>query len=395
MPGSPPMEHSDGETTGIHGSSTNRPCDFCNKSTAILYCRADTAKLCLSCDREVHSTNQLFTKHTRALLCDGCDSSPASIFCSTDAAVHCQNCDWEAHSKTSSNSNSPTTHDRRPLEGFTGCPSVSDLLSILGFEDLSKKGLLLGGGGGGGDGGSDCYGSGDGFPDYLVWETPSFVSLDDLIVSSGSDHSYQAMGVPPLPKNRNAALGTYKDELLRQLRELAKSEPNEDDGQDTVKPVSGFQPTLTTENIRLKGRSSGFEHKLEQKIYSPYEANTFQCCHDGYDAGGQEFMSDQLVGDNNETNCVVPDEKLFTVHSSSHANANHEGLLHDHTTAVENVQLFPVVREINSQERETAISRYKEKKKSRRYDKHIRYESRKVRAESRTRIRGRFAKLDR
>lgn len=29
-----------------------------------------------------------------------------------------------------------------------------------------------------------------------------------------------------------------------------------------------------------------------------------------------------------------------------------------------------------------------------RYDKHVRYESRKVRAESRTRIKGRFAKID-
>ncbi|KVH94457.1 hypothetical protein Ccrd_003488 [Cynara cardunculus var. scolymus] len=355
MPGSPPIDHSHGETktTGIYGSSLRRPCDFCNKSTAILYCRADTAKLCLSCDREVHSTNQLFTKHTRSLLCDACDSSPASIFCSTDAAVHCQNCDWETHNKT--NSNSPTTHDRRPLEGFTGCPSVTDLLSILGFEDLSKKGVFLGG-----DGGSDSHGSGDGFPDYLVWDTPSFVSLDDLIVSSGSDHNYQAMG------NRNAALGTYKDELLRQLRELAIFEPNVDDGQDMVKPMSEFQPTVTTESIQIEGRSSGFEHKLEQKIYSPYE-----------------------------TNCVVPDENLYSVHSSSHANANHEGRLHDHNVAAENVPLFPVVRDINSQERETAISRYKEKKKSRRYDKHIRYESRKVRAESRTRIRGRFAKLDR
>ncbi|KAJ0051535.1 hypothetical protein Pint_01052 [Pistacia integerrima] len=28
------------------------------------------------------------------------------------------------------------------------------------------------------------------------------------------------------------------------------------------------------------------------------------------------------------------------------------------------------------------------------YDKHIRYESRKVRAESRTRVKGRFAKID-
>lgn len=384
MPDSPPPA---GETHEVNGSPLKRrPCDFCNQSTALLYCRADTAKLCLSCDREVHSTNQLFTKHTRSLLCDGCDSLPASIFCSTDAVVHCQNCDWETH--TNSNSGSPATHDRRPLEGFTGCPSVTDLLSILGFEDLSKRGLLLGGGC---DEGSDSYGSGDRFPDYLVWDTPSFVSLDDLIVSSGSDHNYQAMGVPPLPKNRNAAFGAYKDEFLRQLRELAKSDPNVNGGQDIIKPLNDFQSN------QIEDRSFGFKHKSEQHVYSSNEmVNTFQWCPDGCDAAGQELYSDQLIGRNaHETQCVVPDQKIETVNSSS-LNNNNEGQSH-HMMAAENAQVFPFVgiREINSQERETALSRYKEKKKSRRYDKHIRYESRKVRAESRTRIRGRFAKMDR
>ncbi|KAI3805943.1 hypothetical protein L1987_21831 [Smallanthus sonchifolius] len=365
-------------------NNRRRLCDFCNQSTAILYCRADTAKLCLSCDREVHSTNLLFTKHTRSLLCDGCDSSPASIFCSTDAVVHCQNCDWETHNKLKSPA---ATHDRRPLEGFTGCPSVTDLLSILGFEDLSKKGLLNGG-----EGGSDSFGSGDGFPDYLVWETPSFVSLDDLVVSSGFDHNYQAMGVPPLPKNRNAALGTYKDELLYQLRELAKSDPNVDDGQKMTKPISEFLPT---QNFQLQGRSSGFEHKFEESANSSFEANTFQWCPDSCDAGDREFYSDQLVGHNTDGNCIVPDGKIINIPISSHINADYEDP--SHHNVVENTQIFHGVgvREINSQERETAITRYKEKKKSRRYDKHIRYESRKVRAETRTRIRGRFAKMDR
>ncbi|KAI3747028.1 hypothetical protein L6452_09470 [Arctium lappa] len=102
-----------------------RLCDFCNKSTTIMYCRADTTKLCLSCDREVHSTNQLFIKHTRALLCDGCDSSLTSIFFSTDVAVHCQNRDWEAHSKTNSNSNSPT---RTTDDHSKGSPDVHRFL---------------------------------------------------------------------------------------------------------------------------------------------------------------------------------------------------------------------------------------------------------------------------
>lgn len=159
-------------------------CDFCGNNTALLYCRADSAKLCFTCDREVHSTNQLFTKHTRWLLCNLCDSSPASILCCTETSVLCQNCDWESHNKLLS------LHERRPLEGFTGCPSVSELLSILGFEDLGKKELLCGGDDG-------AYG----FSDWVIWDAPSVVTLDDLIANNNeSRHNYQAIGVPPLPK---------------------------------------------------------------------------------------------------------------------------------------------------------------------------------------------------
>ncbi|KAK4790474.1 hypothetical protein SAY86_017778 [Trapa natans] len=45
-----------------------------------------------------------------------------------------------------------------------------------------------------------------------------------------------------------------------------------------------------------------------------------------------------------------------------------------------------------AQHRDDAMLRYKEKKKTRRYDKHIRYESRKVRADTRKRVKGRFVK---
>lgn len=184
-------------------SQVHRPCDYCGESTSLLYCRADSAKLCFSCDREVHSTNQLFSKHTRSLLCDACDDSPATILCSTESSVLCQNCDWERHNLSLS-----PVHDRRPLEGFTGCPSVTELLTILGFEDLGKKALLstdtcgrCGGddGGGGGDGfsGSDL---GEALSDLFVWDAPAVVSLDDLITSTSSSHNYQAMEVPPLPK---------------------------------------------------------------------------------------------------------------------------------------------------------------------------------------------------
>lgn len=104
----------------------------------------------------------------------------------------CQNCDWETHN------NFRCVHDRRPIEGFNGSPSVSELLNFLGLEDLGKKSLVFGGG------------NDDGLLDFLVWETPAIVSLDDLIVSNDSvdsGRSFQAMGVPPLPKVCSLFLG--------------------------------------------------------------------------------------------------------------------------------------------------------------------------------------------
>ncbi|KAK6164762.1 hypothetical protein DH2020_001626 [Rehmannia glutinosa] len=204
---------------------TERLCDFCNESKALLYCRADSAKLCLNCDREVHSTNQLFKKHTRSLLCDSCNSSPSSIFCCTESAVLCQNCDWETHK------NFGSIHNRRPLEGFNGCPSVTEMLGFLGLEDLGKKSLDFG------------FGNDEELLDLLVWETPSIVSLDDLIVANDcvdSGRSFQAMGVPPLPKNRNAACGKQKEEIFRQLREMAKKDPNFSGSLEDLEPDFGL-----------------------------------------------------------------------------------------------------------------------------------------------------------
>uniref|UniRef100_A0A0A8XNE5 CCT domain-containing protein n=1 Tax=Arundo donax TaxID=35708 RepID=A0A0A8XNE5_ARUDO len=45
-----------------------------------------------------------------------------------------------------------------------------------------------------------------------------------------------------------------------------------------------------------------------------------------------------------------------------------------------------------AQNRDSAMQRYREKKKNRRYEKHIRYESRKLRADTRKRMKGRFVK---
>ncbi|KAE9598265.1 hypothetical protein Lal_00003990 [Lupinus albus] len=356
----------------------NRACDYCAETKALVYCRADSAKLCFSCDREVHSTNQLFSKHTRFLLCDTCDDSPATILCSTESSVLCQNCDWEKHNNNNNNNNNinnssmsscSSVHERRPLEGFTGCPCVNELLSIVGFEDVGKKSIL-----------SSDLESGDGFfgsdtegiSDLFVWDAPSVVSMDDLISTSGSSHNFQAMEVPPLPKNRKVACGKHKEEVLNQLCKLAKSEPLELYTEQYVPPGNLF---------------TGFEGDFEADLFPSFEWH-----------GESSEHVNQVVPLPPDTSVRAYTEEVRVKHSTSlwdtHA-FDENGGSQSHSLMTETLPTTPkaVPCELTSQERDSALLRYKQKKKTRRYEKHIRYESRKVRAESRIRVNGRFAKM--
>lgn len=113
-------------------------CDFCNSKPAVLYCRADSAKLCLFCDQQVHSANALSLKHVRSQICDGCRAKPASFLCSTDNLMLCPDCDWDSHNTNCSVS---PLHERSRVDGFSGRPSVTELASLFGF-DLKPKDLM-------------------------------------------------------------------------------------------------------------------------------------------------------------------------------------------------------------------------------------------------------------
>ncbi|MBA0814561.1 hypothetical protein Gohar_020386, partial [Gossypium harknessii] len=127
--------------------STMSLCHFCNSKPAVLYCSADSARLCLFCDQQVHSANALSLKHVRSQICDGCKAKPASFLCSIDNLMLCHDCDWSSHNKNNNNNSSSSNscvsamHERAPVEGFSGRPSVVELASLFGF-DLKPKDLM-------------------------------------------------------------------------------------------------------------------------------------------------------------------------------------------------------------------------------------------------------------
>ncbi|KAK5810971.1 Zinc finger CONSTANS-LIKE 9 -like protein [Gossypium arboreum] len=104
-------------------------CDFCGHQRPVVYCRSDAACLCLSCDRNVHSANALSRRHSRTLLCERCNSQPALVRCTEERVSLCENCDWIGHGTSTSN----WTHKRQTINCYSGCPSSAELSSLWPF----------------------------------------------------------------------------------------------------------------------------------------------------------------------------------------------------------------------------------------------------------------------
>ncbi|KAJ8511760.1 hypothetical protein OPV22_002194 [Ensete ventricosum] len=87
-------------------------CDVCEAEAAEVYCCADEAALCGSCDRHVHRANRLAGMHHRFSLlhpsssaqspplCDVCKEKRGLLFCQEDRAIFCRDCDVPIHSAT-------------------------------------------------------------------------------------------------------------------------------------------------------------------------------------------------------------------------------------------------------------------------------------------------------
>ncbi|XP_075521649.1 zinc finger protein CONSTANS-LIKE 9-like isoform X1 [Primulina tabacum] len=104
-------------------------CDFCGEQRSFVYCRSDAACLCLSCDRNVHSANALSRRHSRTLVCERCNSQPASVRCIEENISLCQNCDWMEHV----GSNTSHVHRIQAVNCYSGCPSATELSAIWWF----------------------------------------------------------------------------------------------------------------------------------------------------------------------------------------------------------------------------------------------------------------------
>ncbi|ESW14967.1 hypothetical protein PHAVU_007G033100 [Phaseolus vulgaris] len=102
-------------------------CEFCTALRPLVYCKADSAYLCLSCDAKVHLANALSGRHLRNLVCNSCGHHVAYVLCLDHKMLICRDCDQKLHDVSLS-------HQKRAIRSFMGCPSAKEFAALWGFE---------------------------------------------------------------------------------------------------------------------------------------------------------------------------------------------------------------------------------------------------------------------
>nr|ABR57243.1 CONSTANS-like protein [Picea abies] len=336
-----------------------KPCNVCRIASASLYCRADSAYLCSGCDVKVHGANKLASRHERVWLCEVCEQAPAAVTCKADAASLCVSCDADIHSANPL----ARRHDRVPIVPFYECASVaktflppppppptsslqdSDVVGTLDYEDDDED--------------DEIYAA-----EAASWLLPNPKSSAEG--AKNCDDGGSCFGVDAGPPVNKAAGGYFSvvdlfpdvDPYL----DLDYASPLEaTGGTDSVVPV---QSNVSSQDGAVSTPSDCFDTEKATYSYTTTTSLSHSVSSSSLDVG------------------VVPDATL-----SDMSRPLNRGVFELANPGVVNVGIQYV-----QLDREARVLRYKEKRKNRKFEKTIRYASRKAYAETRPRIKGRFAK---
>ncbi|PIN08096.1 GATA-4/5/6 transcription factor [Handroanthus impetiginosus] len=304
------------ESTTVNGGGA-RTCDTCRSAASAVYCRADLAYLCTSCDARIHASNQLASRHERVWVCESCERAPAAFLCKADSASLCATCDAEIHSANPL----ARRHHRIPVPPIPG--------TLYGPSAAAHGEAIIG------DGDDDD-------------EATSWLLLNPMKNGDGEQGN----------EENGALFGGEVDEYL----DLGEYNNQFDDGYDNQQ-----------QNYSVPQRSYGGGDSVV-----PIQLGL---------EGGYSYPTSmsQTVSLSSIDVGVVPESTTSEITVS-------------HTRPPKGtIDLFSsppiqVPNQLTPMDREARVLRYREKKKNRKFEKTIRYASRKAYAETRPRIKGRFAK---
>ncbi|KAM7503801.1 hypothetical protein LguiB_002705 [Lonicera macranthoides] len=389
-------------------------CDFCGEQRSMVYCRSDAACLCLSCDRNIHSANALSRRHSRTLVCERCNSQPALTRCVEESISLCQNCDWIAHSA----SNSASTHKKQTVNCYSGCPSAVELSKIWSFlldlpsvvDSTCEQGMgsmsitdncpKNSQGPQGHDNSQDlsaavAMNALQNADNSGIWMGLSMPQLDHELHNvnqpKGSINSmspkicYSGTKMPELCENN-----VYEDFNMEELDlNIEKYEELFGESNNTMEQFFGSDEIDRL--FGMKDMSGGNrQHGYLAEDSSIGYTNVMPAC-------SNPASADSLMSCKTESNACYTKQAHSNLSFSGITGESSAGDYQDCGASSMLLMGEPppwcTPESSNpSTSRSNAVLRYKEKKKTRKFEKRVRYATRKARADVRKRVKGRFVK---
>ncbi|XP_028764780.1 zinc finger protein CONSTANS-LIKE 2 [Neltuma alba] len=344
------------EGSGNGVSSNNswaRICDTCRSAPCAVYCRADMAYLCTGCDSRIHAANRVASRHERVWVCEACERAPAAFLCKADAASLCSECDADIHSANPLASR----HHRVPILPIHGPPSPGSAPE--------------------GDDGFLAQGGDEAEEEEVVDEEDEDEAASWLLLNPVKNNNHNNTSNSNTNNNNQSngflfGSGEVDDYLdLMDCNSCAENQltdhynqqqhygvPQKNYAGDSVVPVQQQQ-----QHFQL-----GLDFDSSRTDYSAFNGSVTQ----------NVSMSSIDVG-------IVPESTIS------------DGSISHSRPPKGTIDLFSgppiqIPSQLSPMDREARVLRYREKKKTRKFEKTIRYASRKAYAETRPRIKGRFAK---
>nr|AIP90436.1 HD1 [Oryza rufipogon] len=347
-----------------------RPCDGCRAAPSVVYCRADAAYLCASCDARVHAANRVASRHERVRVCEACERAPAALACRADAAALCVACDVQVHSANPL----ARRHQRVPVAPLPAItiPATSVLAeavvataTVLGDKDEEVDSWLLL------SKDSDDNNNNNNDNDNDNNDNNNSNSSNNGMYFGEVDEYFDLVGYNSyydnrIENNQDQQYGMHEQQEQQQQQQEMQKEFAEKEGSECVVPS---QITMLSEQ-----QHSGYG------VVGADQAASMTAGVSAY----TDSISNSISFSSMEAG-IVPDSTVIDMPNSR--------IL----TPAGAINLFsgPSLQmslHFSSMDREARVLRYREKKKARKFEKTIRYETRKAYAEARPRIKGRFAK---
>ncbi|XP_077215236.1 zinc finger protein CONSTANS-LIKE 5-like [Tasmannia lanceolata] len=346
-------------------SLTAKACDTCKSASALLFCRADSAFLCFGCDASIHGANKLASRHERVWLCEVCEQAPASVTCKADAAALCVTCDADIHSANPL----ARRHERVPVIPFyeSAANAVksntvkSNAVSLLVPDRILKQ--------------TD--------DDDLVDDDPNNDDLEEGDTCEEDAEAASWLLCNPNPKLMEAPelkAGEFFFSDVDPYLDLdyassmdARFQQQNGARTDSVVPVQikPHPPHILTQSPD----QNCIDMDLCRK--PSYSYTTQSLSH----SVSSSSLDVGVVPDGN-SNAMADISNPFGMNMKSGINLS--------GSAAGTVN--QASSQLSGLDREARVLRYREKRKNRKFEKTIRYASRKAYAETRPRIKGRFAK---